>query len=343
VLAYLIRRIVWAIVLMFVLSVCTFVVFYVLPGSGSTVGRRFGEETIQFDESVHLHGSLVSEYGQYVWNLAHGSLGYSNFRKEAVTTVLLRAAPVTLSLVAGGMLFALLLAIPLGILSAIKARTLFDKAAVAFVLIGVSAHPIWLSLVVLYLLSYKAGLFPVGGGYCDVIHPSITCGGPVQWAYHLVLPWFVFGLVFAAMYTRMVRAAVLETLEEDYVRTARAKGASPWHVIRKHVLRNAMLPVVTMLGMDVGIALAGSVYIESIFGLPGLGKTVLQSIPRRDLPVLMGIAFYASLAVILVNLMIDTIYALIDPRIGLSWSEAEPVPRRAREETVLEPEPAGAR
>ena len=344
-LSYLVRRIVWAIVLLFVLSVCTFIIFYVLPGPGTRVGQRgSADEQIGFAQAVNLHGSLVVQYGQYVGQLLHGSLGYSYVNEEPVSHVILRGAPVTLSVIGGGMLFAFLIAIPIGVLSGVRSRTAFDKVAVAFVLIGVSAHPVWLSLVSLYTLSYKANIFPIAAGYCDVINPTGACGGPVQWAYHLILPWLVFGLVFAALYTRMVRAAVIETLDEDYVRTAWAKGGSGWRVLRTHVLRNAMLPVVTMVGMDVGLALAGSIYIESAFGLPGLGKIVLQSIPRRDLPVIMGIAIYASFAIILVNLLIDALYAWIDPRIGLSTRGSGRVQRAEQrgESSSAAPAPASS-
>ena len=143
------------------------------------------------------------------------------------------------------------------------------------VLVGISAHPVWIGLLFAYFFGFKLGWFPITG-YCDFINPSGTCGGPVQWAYHLFLPWCTFAILFAAVYARMIRANVMETLNEDYVRTARAKGAPEWLVMRSHVLRNALLPVVTMLGMDIGIALGGAIFTESVYGLPGLGKTADQ-------------------------------------------------------------------
>jgi peptide/nickel transport system permease protein len=322
VLGYLIRRVLWAIVLLFAISVCTFVIFYVIPGPGIRVGQGFGENSFSFGSALQLHGPLPEQYAQFVWHILHGSLGYSYFREEPVTHVLLRGAPVTASLVIGGLIVSLLIAIPVGILAATRPRSVFDKATVAVVLIGVSAHPIWLSLMLSYFLGYRAQIFPIGGGYCDAIHPDGLCGGVFEWGYHLILPWFVFAALFAAMYTRMIRASVMEALDDDYVRVARAKGATEWRVMRSHVIRNAMLPVVTLLGMDVSIQLVNSAYIESIFALPGLGRTWLQSFPRRDLPVIMGIALYFSVAAILVNLIVDLLYAWIDPRIGLSYRRA---------------------
>src|SRR5256885_15345968 len=144
------------------------------------------------------------------------------------------------------------------------------------------------------------------------------CGGPVQWFYHLILPWITFAILFAALYVRMIRANVMETLNEDYVRTARAKGAPESLVLRRHVLRNAMLPVVTMLGMDIAIALGGAVLIETVFGLPGLGYLAIQSVQQFDLPKIIGVTVVASVMVIIFNLLVDLLYAVIDPRIRLA-------------------------
>ena len=230
------------------------------------------------------------------------------------------AAPVTASLVLGGAIFWLLLAIPLGILSALRPRSLLDRAGMTFVLIGISAHPIWIGLIFAYFIGYKAGLTPITG-YCDFFGGSgdgVSCGGPAQWAYHLILPWLTFMILFAALYVRMIRANVMETLNEDYVRTARAKGAPERTVLRSHVLRNAMLPIVTMLGMDIGIALGGAVFTETVYGLPGLGRQLVQSINNFDLPVTMGLVVFTTASIIFFTLIVDLLYAWIDPRIRLS-------------------------
>jgi peptide/nickel transport system permease protein len=188
-----------------------------------------------------------------------------------------------------------------------------------FVLIGISAHPIWIGLIFSYFFGFKWGLTPISG-YCDAINPSFgsQCGGVVQWAYHMILPWMTFAILFAALYVRMIRANVLETMNEDYVRTARAKGAPESQVLRRHVLRNALLPVVTMLGMDIGIALGGAVFTESVYSLPGLGQTAVQSLNNLDLPTVQGIVVFATVAIIVFNLLVDLLYAWIDPRIRLS-------------------------
>ena len=202
------------------------------------------------------------------------SLGTSFTNRRDVTQTILDAAPVTASLVFGGAILWMLLALPIGILSALRPRSLMDRAATVFVLIGIAVPVVIIGLVLQYLIGYRLGWFP-NAGYCDFINPeeTATCGGPVEWAYHLVLPWITFAVLFAAIYVRMIRANVMDTLGEDYVRTARAKGAPEPQVMRSHVLRNALLPVVTMLGMDIGIALGGAIFTEQIFGLPGLGSS----------------------------------------------------------------------
>jgi peptide/nickel transport system permease protein len=138
------------------------------------------------------------------------------------------------------------------------------------------------------------------------------------WAYHLVLPWCTFALLYAALYARMIRASMLETMNEDYVRTARAKGLPEWMVLRSHVLRNAMLPVVTILGMDIGLALGGAIFTESVFGLPGLGKTAITAVNNFDLPTVQGVVVFATVCIIVFSLVVDLLYAVIDPRIRLA-------------------------
>jgi peptide/nickel transport system permease protein len=245
------------------------------------------------------------------------SLGQSFTTRRDVNQVVLAAAPVTASLVFGGAVLWLLIALPLGILSALRPRSLLDRAGMVFVLVGISAHPVWIGLILAYVFGYKLGWAPITG-YCDMINPSTDCGGPVQWAYHMILPWFTFAILFAATYTRMTRASVMETMTEDYVRTARAKGAPESRVIRSHVLRNAMLPIATLLGLDIGLALGGAIFTETVFGLPGLGQVALQSIQGFDLPITMGIVVFGTIMILFFNLVVDLLYAVIDPRIRLT-------------------------
>jgi peptide/nickel transport system permease protein len=170
-------------------------------------------------------------------------------------------------------------------------------------------------------------MFPVAG-YCDFAydpHSPNLCGGPKQWGYHLVLPWITFAFLFAALYARMIRASILETMDEDYVRTARAKGAGEWRVLRKHVLRNALMPVVAMLSMDmVVISLTGVIFIETVFQLPGIGTLLYRSLTTNDLPVILGIVIVISFAVTIANMIADIVYSLLDPRLNLRG------PRRQR-------------
>ena len=188
-----------------------------------------------------------------------------------------------------------------------------------FILVGISAPVVWIGLLLQYFIGFRLGWTP-NAGYCDVFSPpeGASCGGPADWAYHLILPWITFAILFAASYARMVRANVMDTLGEDYVRTARAKGAPENVVIRRHVLRNALLPVVTMLGLDIGVALGGAIFTEAIFDLPGLGRLALNSVLSLDLPTMQGVVVFATLAIIVFNVIVDVIYAMIDPRIRLA-------------------------
>ena len=233
--------------------------------------------------------------------------------------MLLDAAPVTLSLVAGGAVFFLVIAVVVGVASALKPRSLVDRAAMILVLFGISVHPVWIGLVLSYLLGFRLHLAPVSG-YCELVTPpgGSHCGGPYEWAYHLLLPWLTFAILFSAIYARMIRASVLETFDEDYVRTARAKGASRLRVLRVHVLRNALLPVVTMLGMDVGVAFGGSLFIEQVYGLLGLGRLMVVSLTRRDLPPVVGVVLVVTIAIVVLNLLVDLVYAWIDPRVRIA-------------------------
>jgi peptide/nickel transport system permease protein len=319
---YLIRRILWAIVLFLTVTVITFVLFFIIPADPAK--QACGQACSQADVKrvAHFLGTdrpIYVQYWKFLKNLVwHHSLGYSFFNRQSVNTLVLTAAPVTASLVLGGAILWMLIAIPVGILSALRPRSFLDRSSMTFVLIGISAHPVWIGLIFAYFFGFKWGITPITG-YADFINPPLgEAGGPVQWAYHLVLPWMTFAILFAALYVRMIRANVLETMNEDYVRTARAKGAPESRVLRSHILRNAMLPVVTMLGMDIGIALGGAVFTETVYSLPGLGRTAVQALFNYDTPTVMGVIVFACTAIIVLNLIVDLMYAWIDPRIRLA-------------------------
>jgi peptide/nickel transport system permease protein len=230
----------------------------------------------------------------------------------------LQFLPVTAAVVIGGAIVWLTVSIPLGILSALRPRSAFDRGVLAVTLVALCVHPIVIALFMSYAFGFKLGVLPIAG-YCDAFSPppGAICGGVAAWFSHLVLPCISLALTFAALYTRMIRANVLEELSGEYVRTARAKGASEPRVLLRHVFRNVLLPLVTMVGMDVGLAIMAALYVEVVFGLPGLGNEAWRSIAREDWPVLQGIVVFTGFLVIAVNLVVDLAYSLLDPRVRL--------------------------
>ena len=240
----------------------------------------------------------------------------------------------TASLVLGGMLLLLVVAIPLGIFVATRPRSVADRVTVAFSIAAISTHPLVVGLLLQLFVGNRwhiappSGYCPLTGSGPDLSNPAFltsstanvpTCGGPLDWSAHLVLPWLTFALFFVALYVRMVRNRMIEVLHEPYVRTARAKGASELQVVRGHALRNAISPIVTMIGMDIGMAIGIAMYIETVFGLPGLGRTTITALNGAagfDLPVILGITLVTGLAIILINLVVDLTLLAIDPTIS---------------------------
>jgi peptide/nickel transport system permease protein len=320
-LRYLVRRLLWAGVLFIAVTMVSYIIFFLVPAEPARLvcGPQCPPDQVErVREELGLNRPVWQQYIDFLDDIViHQSLGHSYATRQPVTEIIKEAAPITASVVVGGVLLWLLIAIPVGILSALRPRSLLDRSAMIFVLIGISAHPVWIGLILIYFVGFQAGLTPLGG-YCDMFNPATDCGGPVQWAHALVLPWVTFALLYAALYTRMIRANVLEAMNEDYVRTARAKGAPEWLVMRSHVLRNAMLPIVTMLGLDIGVLLGGAIFTEQAFGPPGLGKTAVTHLEGFDLPTVMGITVFATMAVIACNLLVDLVYAIIDPRIRMA-------------------------
>ena len=320
---FLIRRTFWAIFLFLVATILTYVIFFVIPANPAFLAAGKGADTAQVNRVRHLLHLDLPVWKQYllflknlVWNQ---QLGTSYVNRESVRYMIGQDAPVTASLVFGGAVFWLALSLPVGILSALRPRSLMDRISMTFVLIGISAHPVWIGLLFSYFFGYRLGLTPIAG-YCNFFGgtPGAQCSGPVNWAYHLLLPWIVFMILFAALYVRLIRANVMETMSEDYVRTARAKGASERRVMVQHVLRNSLLPVVTILGMDIGLALGGAIFTEFIFNLPGLGHEIVNAYNNFDLPVIVGIVVFATICVIIFNFIVDVTYAFLDPRIRLT-------------------------
>lgn len=315
-------------VLLVAVTLNAYVLFYVVPREDVAVGASFANTSE--DTGVNrfqVEGSVLAGYLRFLGQLAQGDLGQSWRTHEDVSEIIGRAAPATASLVIGGAVVWIALALVIGVVSALRPRSLFDRAGMVFVLVGVAAQPLWLGYVLAYFFGYRLQWFPIAG-YCDVIRPQdgVSCGGPVQWAYHLFLPWLTFALAFAAMYARMIRANLLETKNEDYVRTARAKGLSEWATVRRHSFRNAVIPIVAMVGMDVGLAFAGSLFVERAFRIPGIGMLTITSLQRRDLPVILGIVVIVSIVIVICNLIADLALGLLDPRVGgrtFRWHRAE--------------------
>jgi peptide/nickel transport system permease protein len=320
-LRYLARRLIWAAVLFVAVTLVTYVLFFLIPADPAKLvaGKAATDADVQrAREFLGTDKPLYVQYYKFLERIVvHQDLGHSFANRQSVNKIVGEAAPVTASLVLGGAFFWMLLALPIGILSALRPRSLLDRTSMTFVLIGISAHPIWIGLIFAYVFGFRLHLTPITG-YCDFINPATECGGPLQWAYHMALPWATFAILFAALYVRMIRANVLDTMNEDYVRTARAKGAPEWLVLRSHILRNAMLPVVTMLGMDIGLALGGAVFTEKVYSLPGLGQTAIFGLNNNDIPTVEGVIVFATLAIIVFNLVVDLLYAWIDPRIRLA-------------------------
>jgi peptide/nickel transport system permease protein len=322
---YLVRRVLWAALLFLVITFVTFVIFYVGPNNparavcGGDQAKR--ECLVRATAKLGLDQPMPVQYYKFLKQLVvHQDLGESFATSQSVNQRIKEAAPVTASLVFGGAVLWMMIGLSVGIYSALKPRSLIDRSAMVFVLIGVSAHPIWIGLIFEYVFGVKLGWTPIANyaNFFGAPPDSGLPGGPWQWFYHLILPWCTFALLFAALYVRMIRANVIETLNEDYVRTARAKGAPEGQVIRSHVLRNALLPVVTMLGMDIGIALGGAIFTETVYQLPGLGQTAIIGINNQDLAIVQGVIVFATLAIIVFNLIVDLLYAWIDPRIRLT-------------------------
>jgi peptide/nickel transport system permease protein len=321
--AFIVRRVGWAVFLFLVTTLLAYAIFFVIPADPAKLiaGRNASPAAVaRVARFYHFNVPLWQRYWIFLWNMIrHGSFGNSYISRQPVRSLIAADAPVTASLVAGSAILWLVISFPLGVLAAIRPRSLLDRGSTMFVLFGISTHPVVLGLVLSYLLGYRLGLTPIAG-YCNFFpgDPAATCDGTIQWAYHLILPWITFMVLFAALYVRLIRATVLDALSEDYVRTARAKGAPERRVLTHHVLRNSLLPVVTILGMDIGLALGGAMFIEEVFELPGLGREILKAYAALDLPVVAGLITFVTVTVIAFNFVVDVTYGLLDPRIRMT-------------------------
>jgi peptide/nickel transport system permease protein len=316
---YITRRLLWTLLLLWVVSGITFIVFNVMPSADPALlraGKRAEPEVVQnIRETFGLDRPLYVQYFDYMKDVfLHFDFGRSYRNDVDVRSQLLDRLPNTLLLVIGAVIVWLIIGLSVGMISAIKRGTFLDRFSMTFALICISAPVYWLGLVVLYLFSEDIGRFPLLPG-----------SGSFQSAENifakfesLIMPWFVLATAFAAIYARLFRANLLEVMGEDYIRTARSKGLSERRVIFRHGARSALTPIVTVLGLDVGILVGGAILTESVFNIPGVGRLTFDAIQRGDLITVQGATLFLTLAVCLCNLLVDVMYSVLDPRVRLS-------------------------
>jgi peptide/nickel transport system permease protein len=325
-----------AVVLLLVVTLAVFAIFYLIPRAAGLspddlatryVGKTAGAEQIHnVAVKLGLTDPFFIQYWHFLKGLVVGAdystgptidhcpapcLGYSFITQNPVLPDLIDRAPVTISLALGAAVIWLLAGVTTGVISALRRGTALDRGAMAVALAGVSLPIFFTGLLALSVFSYKFHLFPGGGSYTPIEE------NPVKWAYDLILPWVTLAFLYAAAYARLTRAGMLETMNEDYVRTARAKGLPERTVVTKHALRSTLTPILTIFGLDVGLLLGGAVLTETTFSLPGIGAYAVQAINNNDLPKLLGVTVVAALFVIIANLVVDLLYAVVDPRVRI--------------------------
>jgi peptide/nickel transport system permease protein len=315
---YIARRLAWTFVVIACVIAITFAVFFLLP-SGDPALRFAGknptdQELAQIHKRLGLDKPFYQQFGTFTWHFFTGDkygwpgLGYTYASGSSVKALIIARAPRTLFLIMGAAILWLILGVSIGVLSAVKRRTVADRTAMGFALFGISTPVFWLGLMALYIFWRQLG-WVGGSGY---VSPLDSLTGFFS---HMITPWIVLALLYAATYARMTRNSLLETLGEDYIRTARAKGLPERTVIFKHGLRASLTPIVTMFGLDIALLVGGAVITESVFNLQGLGYLAINDALQQDLPVVLGVVLVASVAVALANLVVDILYAFIDPRV----------------------------
>ncbi len=314
---YIIRRLLWVIVLLFLVSLLTFVIFYLLPSSDPALlraGRQPNPALVaQIRHNLGLDKPWYTQYFDYMKRLVlHFDFGYSYQSNVSVKSLIFSRLPATISLAAGAAVVWLVIGIAVGTISAVRRRSFFDRSAMGAALVAISAPVYWLGLLSLFLFANDIGkfkIFPGAGSYVPISQ------NPGKWFTSLLLPWFVLAASFAAIYARLLRANLIEAMSEDYIRTARAKGLDASHVVLKHALRNALIPIVTLLGLTIPSLLSGAAITETVFSWPGLGYLGVSSVIERDYPVVLATVMIGGVMVIIGNLLADIAYAFVDPRI----------------------------
>jgi len=302
---YLAKRLAAAVAILVGVTLVTFMLTFLVPADPVRLiaGRTATPATVEsIRHELGLDRPLPLQYLHYLGNLARGDLGRSYLQRSQVTELIASRLPATLLLMAGAIACELLLGLPAGIFAATRRGRPSDRGVMVLSFAGVSAPPFIVGLVLLYVFAYRLGWLPLSG------YGGIS---------HLVLPALTLGIAGGGWYSRMMRSSMIEVLRLDYVRTARAKGLSEASVVLHHALRNAILPVIAMIGLDVGSFMGGAVVVESVFGWPGIGQLAWQAIQQLDLPIIMGVTLVAAIAIVLGNLLADLVTPLIDPRIRL--------------------------
>ena len=303
--AYIVRRLVQSALILLGVSFITFVLLYVLPADPvrQIAGRSATAETVaSIRQQLGLDQPFIVQYGDYLWNLINGNLGRSYLQKTEVTDLILSRLPATLQLLVAAIICELLIGLPLGIIAALNRGKLLDNALMLTSFITVSAPQFVVALLLLFIFAVTLGWFPIGG------YGTFS---------HIVLPALTLGILGSGWYSRIVRSSMIDVLRADFIRTARAKGLGRSRVIFGHALPNAILPIIAMIGIDIGMFMSGIVVVESVFGWPGIGQLAWQAIQRVDIPIIMGVTLVSACGIVLGNLIADLISPLIDPRIKL--------------------------
>ncbi|MBX9965283.1 MAG: ABC transporter permease [Burkholderiales bacterium] len=302
---YLLGRIAQAVLLLIGVSFITFLLLYILPADPARqiAGRSATPDTVEtIRKQLGLDLPFHQQYGRYLTNLAQGDLGRSYAQKTEVAEIVAARLPATLLLMTAAITCELIIGLGIGIFAAVRQGSRSDSGAMVLSFVGVSTPQFVAGILMLYVFAVQLDWFPVGG-YGEFRH--------------LVLPALTLGMLGAGWYSRMMRSSMIEVLTQDYIRTARAKGASERRVILLHALRNALLPIIAMIGIDIGLFMSGAVVVESVFGWPGIGQLAWQAIQQVDIPIIMGVTLVAAVAIVLGNLVADLVAPLVDPRIRI--------------------------
>jgi len=315
--AYIVRRVLWALLLLVVVSFLTFVIFNVFPSADPAALRAGRNATPALVHQIRINLGLNKPFYTQFWIyfkglVEHFNLGYSYYNSESVKSEIFSRLPATISVTVGGFILWMLIGIPVGIVSAIRPRSFLDRVMMGGSLVAISAPVYFLGLVSLFLFARGTGQlqwFGAAGSYVPITQNVGT------WFDSLVLPWLTLAAGFAAFYARMTRGNLIETMHEDYIRTARAKGLRESRVITKHGLRAALTPIVTMAGMDIGLLLGGAILTEIVFNIPGIGRYAYDAIVNSDLPAIQGTVLFGAFFIVFANLVVDILYAFLDPRV----------------------------